>query len=103
LIKEGGMLTSIDPLTGEVFKRGRLPGASDQFFASPVAGEGKLYLSSQAGHVVVVNANPQWDVLAVNDVEDDCYATPALADGRLCVRTWSALYCFGLVGSRKPE
>ena len=95
LIKEGGLLTSIDPKSGEVFKRARIPGAQDQFFASPVAAAGKLILTSQAGHLVTVSAAPQWDVLAVNDLQEECYATPAVAEGRLYVRTTSALYCFG--------
>ena len=36
------------------------------------------------------------DVLALNEMEDECYATPAIADGRIYLRTRSALYCFGV-------
>lgn len=50
---------------------------------------------SQTGRVAVIDAGPKPVVLAVNDREDECYATPAIAHGRLYLRTASALYCFG--------
>ena len=39
-------------------------------------------------------AGGEWEVLALNDLEDECYATPAIDEGRLYVRTRGALYCF---------
>lgn len=97
-IKEGGILTQLDPKTGNVLARVRLSGgAADQYFASPVAAAGRLYLVSQTGHVTVVNAGPKPQVLAVNDLDEECLATPAIGNGRLYVRTASALYCFGSV------
>jgi len=36
------------------------------------------------------------EVLAVNELEDECYATPAIADGRIYIRTRGVLYCFGM-------
>ena len=43
----------------------------------------------------VIRAGRDWEVLAVNDMDDEVYATPAPVDGRLYLRTKSALYCFG--------
>jgi hypothetical protein len=43
----------------------------------------------------VVKAVGEWDVLAVNALDDEVFATPAIADGKIYVRTKSALYCFG--------
>jgi hypothetical protein len=48
--------------------------------------------------VSVVKAGAQWETLAVNDLDDECYATPAIDGGRLYIRTRSALYCFGNTG-----
>jgi len=96
LLKEGGILTALDASTGEVKKQGRLPGALDQYFASPVAADGKLFGLSQSGHLVVVKAGADWEVMAVNDLDEQCFATPALADGRVYVRTHSALYAFSV-------
>jgi len=45
--------------------------------------------------VTVLNAAAQWEVLAVNDLGEEVHATPALAEGRIYVRTRSSLYCFG--------
>src|SRR5205807_9972095 len=94
LLKEGGIVTSMDPATGKVFRQARLDGALDQYFASPVAAAGKLYMVSQTGHVVVVKAGRQWEALAVNSLDEECFATPALFGDSIFIRTRSALYCF---------
>ncbi len=95
MLKEGGILTSFDPATGKVLKQGRLNGALDQYFSSPVGADHKVYTSSQAGKISVLKAGGEWEILATNDLEDECYATPAIADQRLYIRTKGALYCFG--------
>src|SRR5207247_2277233 len=94
LVKDGGIVTSLDPPTGRILKQGRLAGAVDTYYSSPVAGADKVYLISQAGKASVLRAGAEWEVLALNDLEDECYATPAIADNRLYVRTRGALYCF---------
>ncbi len=94
LMKEGGILTTIDPADGTVLKQGRMTGALSQYFASPVAAEGKVYMTSEAGNVVVLKAGKEWEILRVNDMDDECYASPAIVDGAIYLRTKSALYCF---------
>src|SRR5262249_17041199 len=49
LVKDGGILTALDPKTGRILKQGRLPGALDTYYASPVAACGKVFLLSQQG------------------------------------------------------
>ncbi len=94
LVKDGGILTSYDPKTGTVLKRGRVEGATEPFSPSPVAAGGRIYLTSSTGTVAVVSAQAQWETLAVNDLDEPVFATPAVADGRLFVRTRSKLYAF---------
>lgn len=94
LVKDGGIATSVDPKTGSILKQARLAGAIDTYYSSPVAGAGKVYMIGQNGHASVLQAGAQWEALALNDLEDECYATPALEDNRLYVRTRGALYCF---------
>jgi outer membrane protein assembly factor BamB len=94
LVKEGGILTALDPATGGVLKQGRLKGALDFYYSSPVAADGKIYTASQDGHISVIKAGREWEVIAVNDMDDEVYATPAPVDHSLYVRTKSALYCF---------
>jgi len=96
LVRTGGIATSLNPKTGEIFKQARLTGALDGYYSSPVGADGKVYMSSDSGKISVLKAEPQWEVMAMNDLGEDIYATPAIADSRLYVRTGSALYCFGL-------
>jgi outer membrane protein assembly factor BamB len=95
LVKDGGILTSYDPRSGAVLKRGRIEGAVEPFFPSPVAAGGRLYLTSSTGTIAVVTAEAQWDTLAVSDLDEEIFASPAIAGGRLFVRTRSKLYAFG--------
>jgi len=95
MINDSGILISFDPATGNVIKQGRLHGAIDKYFSSPVAADDKVFLIGQGGQVSVVKAGGEWDVLAVNELDDECYATPAISDGRIYIRTRSALYAFG--------
>ena len=94
MVNDSGILISFDPATGNVIKQGRLKGAIDKYFASPVGADGKVYLVSQDGTVSVVKATGEWEVLAVNVLGDEVFATPAIDDGKLYVRTKSTLYCF---------
>lgn len=94
LVKDGGVVTTLNPKTGEVYKQARVPGAIEQYWASPVGGDGKVYLLSQACKLSVLSAEPQWEVLKVNDLDDDCFATPALVDGGIYLRTKNSLYFF---------
>ena len=94
LVKDGGIVTTLDPDTGAVLKQARLTEAMSRYFASPVGGDGKVYLVGENGDVSVLKAGPEWEVLAVNRMGEDCYATPALVDGNVYLRTVNALYCF---------
>jgi hypothetical protein len=94
LVRTGGIATTLHPGTGEPIKQGRLTGALDGYYASPVGADGKVYIASQAGKVVVLRAAGDWEVLAVNDLEHEIYATPAIDQHRLYVRTRKVLYCF---------
>ena len=94
LVKDGGILTTLDPRNGDVLKQARIPGAMGTYYSSPVAADGKIYAASLDGKVSVLKAGADWELLQVNDLGEDCNATPAIADGRIYLRTESALYCF---------
>ena len=89
-----GIFTSLNPETGEVFKQARLTGALGHYWSSPVAADGRIFVVSEDGKVVVLRAAPEWEILAVNSLDEDTFATPAILDGRIYVRTREALYCF---------
>ncbi len=94
-VKNGGILTAIDAQTGKLLKQGRLEGAIDPYSASPVAADGKIYLASETGKISVLKPGASWQVITVNELNEEIYATPALSDGKIFVRTTEDLYCFG--------
>ncbi|HVQ37691.1 MAG TPA: PQQ-binding-like beta-propeller repeat protein [Pyrinomonadaceae bacterium] len=94
LMKEGGIVTSVNPETGEVLKMGRTPEALEEYYASPVAADGKIFMVSASCKVTVLKAGAQWEVLATNDLDEECWATPAIAGNSLIIRTRGALYSF---------
>ncbi|MBI3209691.1 MAG: PQQ-binding-like beta-propeller repeat protein [Candidatus Solibacter usitatus] len=93
LVKDGGVLTTLNPKTGEVQKQARVP-AIEQYWASPVGGDGKVYVLSSSCKLTALKAAAQWEVLHMSDLEDECFATPALADGGIYLRTRRQLYFF---------
>ena len=62
---------------------------------SPVAAEGKLYFTSESGKIAVIKPGADWEVIAVNGLKEDTFATPALSKGQIFIRTNESLYCFG--------
>jgi outer membrane protein assembly factor BamB len=94
MVNDSGILLSIDPATGSVLKQARLRGAIDKYFASPVGADGKVFLVSQDGTASVIDAKGEWDILSVNPLGDEVFATPAIAEGKIYLRTKSTLYAF---------
>jgi outer membrane protein assembly factor BamB len=95
MVRDGGIVTSLDPATGRLRKEGRSPEALGEYYASPVAADNKVFLASVEGKVTVLKSGAEWQVLGVNDLGDEIRATPALSDGRIYIRTRTSLYCFG--------
>lgn len=88
-----GFITCHDARTGqEIYGKTRFPeGAS--FTSSPWAYNGKMFCLSEDGDTYVVEAGPAFKVVGINRLDELCLATPAVADGRLLLRTASRLYC----------
>jgi outer membrane protein assembly factor BamB len=93
LVKHGGIVTCLQARTGKLLYRERL-GATGLYYASPVAGDSKVYFASSRGVVVVLQAGDTFKVLARNDLEEPVYATPALVDGTIYLRAGQHLYAF---------
>ena len=93
-VKDGGIVSCLDVHTGKPFKQGRLE-AIGEYYSSPVAGDGKLYLLSEEGKLTVISSSGDWQVLHTADFGENIYATPAVVDGKIYLRTVGNLYCFG--------
>ena len=61
-------------------------GSGGSFSASPVAADGKIYLTSEDGDVFVVKAGPAYELLATNPMGEVVMATPAISDGVIIIR-----------------
>jgi outer membrane protein assembly factor BamB len=95
LVRNGGIATTLNPQTGKVLKQARLTGALEDYYSSPIGGDGKVYIASEHGKVVVLRAAGDWEILAINDFESDIFATPAISEGKMYIRTRDALYAIG--------
>jgi outer membrane protein assembly factor BamB len=93
MVKDGGVVSCLDAQSGRLLYRTRL-GPKGAYFASPVAGDGKVFAASHNGSIVVFAAGETFQRLAVNELHEPIFATPAIADGQLYVRTESRLYAF---------
>ena len=94
MVKNGGLLTCVDLKQGKRLFRMRT-GGSGTHYASPVIADGKLYTTSGDGKITVLKLGTSRKVLAINDMADFVYATPAIVDGVIYIRTHSRLYAFG--------
>ena len=92
--QNGGIVSCRLAATGELLYTARL-GAPGYYYSSPVAADQKIYIASEEGVVVVLDAGPTFTVLATNKLDGGILATPALADKQIFVRTDSYLYAFG--------
>jgi outer membrane protein assembly factor BamB len=81
--------------TGETVFRARVPHPGSGFSASPVAADGRIFLSGEDGDIVVVEAGPEFKTIAVNHMNELLMATPAISHGAMFVRTVSSLVAIG--------
>jgi outer membrane protein assembly factor BamB len=91
-----GILTCYAADTGKEVYKERLGGVS--YTASPVAADGRLYFASEQGSVRVVKAGPEFELMAVNELDDVCMATPGISGGTLFVRSQHFLFALGRPG-----
>jgi len=93
-LNNNGILTVYDAKSGERVYRTRI-GTGGSFSASPVAADGRLYISSEDGDVYVIKAGREYVELAKNPMGEAIMATPAISDGVIVVRTLKHLYGIG--------
>lgn len=90
------IVTSLDAETGKLLKRGRLGEEKSKVYASPVAADGKIYVGTMGGDVVVLEAGSDWSLLAINKLGGEIWSSPAIVDHHLYIRTRDTLYSFAV-------
>ena len=95
MLANNGLFDAYDLRTGEEVYRQRLPLIGSGFSASPVASDGKLYLSNEDGEMLVIAAGQKFAHIATNSMGEMLMATPALSDGVMYVRSSASLFAIG--------
>jgi len=92
--RDSGILACYEAKSGEKKYRERLADGVG-FTASPVAGDGKIYFTSEEGDIYVLQAGPEYKLLATNKMGEICMATPAISEGNLFFRTQGHIVAIG--------
>jgi len=95
VLANNGVFDAYDLQTGEELYRQRIPHLGSGLSASPVAADGKIYLSSEDGDIIVVKAGPEFEHLGTNSMGELLMATPALSEGVMYVRSVDSLFAIG--------
>jgi outer membrane protein assembly factor BamB len=98
VLNNNGVFDAYDLETGTEIYRQRLEPVGSGFSASPVAADGRLYLTSEDGEILVVAAGREFRTMATNSMGELVMATPALSDGVMYVRGASTLFAI----TKKP-
>jgi outer membrane protein assembly factor BamB len=92
ILNEKGLAQCLDVKTGEDLWKKDGVSKSDTW-GSMVSAAGRLYVTDQAGDTFVFAANPRFELLATNALDEKVMATPAIADGEIFIRTHQHLWC----------
>ena len=105
MCRDTGAVRCYVATTGEPLYATRLGTGRTGFTASAVYADGKLYFTSEEGEIHVIKTGPEFELLAVNDMGEECLATPAISEGVLYWRTRGHLVAIGsdpAEGARAP-
>lgn len=94
MVKNGGILSCLDAATGELKYQEKLD-AGGPYYASPIYADSHIYCTTSRGIVTVIEASDSFRVVAQNDLKERIMATPAIADGKIYIRTQEHLMAFG--------
>jgi outer membrane protein assembly factor BamB len=95
ILANNGVLDAYEPSTGKEIYRQRLPLVGSGYSASPVAADGKIYLSNEDGEMLIIEAGATFTHIGTNSIGEMLMATPALSDGVMYVRGVSTLFAIG--------
>ena len=87
ICRDNGIAVCFEAKTGKKVYEERLGTGRSGFTASVIAGDGKIYFTSEDGDIYVVKSGPKFELLATNPMGEVCMATPALSAGTLYYRT----------------
>ena len=95
VLGNNGLFDAYNLKSGAEVYRQRLSLVGSGFSASPVAADGKIYLSNEDGEILVIAAGDKFNHLATNSMGELIMATPALSEGVMYIRSSSSLFAIG--------
>lgn len=95
VLANNGLFDAYNLQTGDELYRQRLPNVGSGFSASPVAADGKIYLTNEDGEILIIAAGEKFNHLATNSMGELLMATPALSEGVMYVRSSASLFAIG--------
>jgi outer membrane protein assembly factor BamB len=95
VLSNAGLFDAYAAVTGTDVYRQRVAHGGSGFSASPVATNGRIYLSSEDGDVFVIRAGATFEVLSKNPMGEPLMATPAIAGNTMFVRGEKHLFAVG--------
>ena len=84
-----GILSCLDPKTGDAIWSDRIPG---HYSASPILADKKLYFFSQMGDCYVINPGEKYELLSKNKLDDGFMASPAVSGKAIYARSKTHIY-----------
>jgi outer membrane protein assembly factor BamB len=94
-MQSGGMCSCYEAKSGAILYQAERVDAGGDYYSSAVGADGRVYIASQNGIVVVLDAGESFKVLARNKLDEQVFATPAVLDGRIYLRGETHLFAFG--------
>ncbi len=94
LERQSGQIHCINAKTGELEYRQRIRGARS-FWASPLTSGDRVYCLDASGTTHVIAAGPEYQLLSMNEIDEQAWSSPTVANGKFYLRTIDHLYCIG--------
>jgi outer membrane protein assembly factor BamB len=94
-MQSGGMVSCYDAKSGAILYQAERVDAGGDYYSSAVGANGRVYIASQNGVVVVLDAGEAFKVLARNKLDEQLFATPAVLDGHIYLRGDTHMFAFG--------
>ena len=95
VLGNNGVFDAYALASGDEVYRERVPHPGSGFSASPIAADGKIYVSGEDGDLIVLTAGPAFKHIATNAMGEALMATPALSEGTMYVRSSQHLFAIG--------
>lgn len=90
IVSDGGIGTCYEAVSGDIQWQERL---GTHYSASLVTANGLVYFLDDNGQMKVIKPGPTLEVVAVNKLGEDTFASPAISQGRMLIRGTNSLYC----------